>query len=212
MMPGRLLVRGDRLPGARVNNLSERLCVKEDFRYRSSRYDNPSSQLLRMYRRQPGRDPDAEPYATSAFFVVDRRPRSRERANSTARAERILRPVHDLERRPPGSEAPGRGADPLYRLAVDFEYTSSLPEPDRVFFLDISGVGRKDDKERGQERISRKRYRTTVRSADAARRIAAHYKWTMIRCKRDGGPPPARQLSEEIYDLLVSLFDSPFPG
>jgi dTMP kinase len=218
MMPGRLLVI-EGIDGSgkstQVNNLSERLMREgKDFRYQKfPRYDNPSSQLLRMYLGgEFGRDPDAvNPYATSAFFAVDRAAAFLQELGEFYRSGGIIlcdryttsNAVHQAAKLP--EEEQIRFTDWLF----DFEYNKlGLPEPDRVFFLDISPeLSAKMIKERGQgEDIQEADIGFIVRSADAARRIAAHYKWTMIRCERDGVLRPPGQIAEEIYDLAVSLF------
>jgi dTMP kinase len=79
IMPGRLIVI-EGIDGSgkttQVNNLKTRLEREgKSIRYQKfPRYENPSSQLVRMYLGGDfGSDPDAiSPYTASAFFAVDR--------------------------------------------------------------------------------------------------------------------------------------------
>jgi len=186
----------------------------KSFRYQKfPRYDNPSSQLLRMYLGgEFGTDPDAvNPYASSAFFAVDRAAAFLQGLNDYYNNGGIIlcdrfttsNAVHQAAKLPPEKQIPF--ADWLF----DFEYCKlGLPKPDAVFFLDISPeLSAGLIKKRGQgEDIQEADVGFLARSADAARRIASHYGWISIGCERDGKLRPPEDIAGEIYDKVRLLF------
>jgi len=217
-MPGKLIVI-EGIDGSgkstQVNDLRTRLEREgKSFRYQKfPRYENPSSHLLRMYLNgEFGRDPDAiNPYASSAFFAVDRAAAFLQGLNDYYREGGIIlcdrfttsNAVHQAAKLPVEDQIPF--ADWLF----DFEYDKlGLPRPDLVFFLDIPPkISAEMIKKRGQgEDIQEADTGFLTRSAEAARRIASHYGWTAVQCVRNGKLRPPEQIADEIYDIVKRIF------
>lgn len=217
-MPGRLIVI-EGIDGSgkstQVAYLKARLEREgRSFRYQQfPRYENPSSQLVRMYLGgEFGRDPDRiNPYASSAFYAVDRAAAFLQGLGEYYRDGGIIlcdrystsNAVHQASKLKPEEQIA------FTEWLFDFEYGKlGLPKPDLVFFLDISAQRSTSlIKKRGQgEDIHEADLDYLIRSGAAARRIASHYGWKRISCERDGAMRTPEEIADEIYREAEASF------
>ena len=79
------------------------------------------------------------PYAASTFYAVDRYASWKRCGDCTTEGRAgALRPVHHLQRRPPGQQAARGGWEGFFRWLFDFECGKlGLPLPDLVVYLDM---------------------------------------------------------------------------
>ncbi len=197
-----------------VTLLKERLERENiDFKYqRFPRYDKSSSELVRRYLNGDfGTNPnDVNPYLASTFFAVDRSAAFLEglgdyyRSGGTLICDRYTtsNAVHQA------SKLDENIWDDFSQWLFDFEFVKlGLPEPDIVFFLDISvELGERMIKIRGLgEDIHEANIEYLRKSARAARHVSSRYNWIRIECERDGALRAPADISNEIYDKAKSL-------
>lgn len=219
IMPGRLIVI-EGIDGSgkstQVLHLKQRLEKDgRNFRYQKfPRYDNPSSQLLRMYLGgEFGSSPDSvNPYASSAFFSVDRAAAFLQGLGDFYKSGGIIlcdrfttsNAVHQAAKLPEQEQIP------FVEWLFDFEYNKlGLPWPDLVFFLDITPeFSASLIKKRGEdEDIHETDLDYLKRASKAARKMAAHYNWRRVKCDRGGALRSPEDIADEIYAEVSDFLD-----
>ncbi|NLM62109.1 MAG: deoxynucleoside kinase [Clostridiales bacterium] len=186
-----------------------------NFRYQKfPRYENPSSQLLRMYLGgEFGSSPDSvNPYASSAFFSVDRVAAFLQGLGDFYKSGGLIlcdrfttsNAVHQAAKLPEHEQIP------FAEWLFDFEYNKlGLPWPDMVIFLDVTPESsaslirkRGDDEDIHETDLGYLR-----RASEVARKLASHYNWTTIKCDRDGIMRSPEDIAGEIYQKVLVFLD-----
>lgn len=211
IMPGKLIViEGIDGSGKSTQALHLKQRLEKDgwnFRYQKfPRYENPSSQLLRMYLGgEFGSNPDSvNPYASSAFFSVDRVAAFLQGLGDFYLSGGIIlcdrfttsNAVHQAAKLPEHEQIP------FAEWLFDFEYNKlGLPWPDMVVFLDISPeCGASLIRKRGEhEDIHETDIDYLRRASNAARRMAEQYNWATIKCDNGGVLRSPEDIADEIY-------------
>lgn len=185
------------------------------YRYQKfPRYDNPSSQLVRMYLNGDfGSNPDSiNAYAASAFFSVDRAAAFLQGLGDFYRSGGVIlcdryttsNAVHQAAKLPEEEQLP------FVEWLLDFEYNKlGLPRPDLVILLDMPPeLSASMIQKRGESKdIHETDIEYLRRSSGAAKRVAREYGWKAIKCDRgDGTLRTPEDIADEIATYVFELF------
>jgi dTMP kinase len=207
-----------------TNLLFERL--KEDninvFKVEYPDYKSESSTLIKMYLNgEFGKDPySVNPFASSSFFAVDRYASFKKKWKSIYENGGIIiadryttsNMVHQASKIK-NKEDKDYFLDWLY----DFEFKKiGIPEPDKVFFLDvppdissllmknrknkINGSSKKDIHEDNTEYL--------FNTYKNALYVAKKYNWKIINCVSGEKMKSIKDINDEIYYNVKELIDS----
>lgn len=185
------------------------------------RYDNPSSALVKMYLSgEFGKNAnDVNAYIASTFYAVDRFASYKQDYESfykdggiilldryvTANMVHQASKIDDIEEK-----------EKFLKWLCDFEYgLFGLPQPDKVFFLNIPlEVSERLMKEREnkfshtQEKdIHEKDPNHLKKAFDSACYLINKYNWDEINCTKDGVLRTVEDIHEEIYSKLKDVLD-----
>lgn len=183
------------------------------------RYDNPSSALVKMYLSgEFGKNAnDVNAYIASTFFAVDRFASYKQDYESfykdggivlldryvTANMFHQASKIENIEEK-----------EKFLKWLCDFEYgLFGLPEPDKVFFLNIPlEVSERLMKEREnkfshtQEKdIHEKDPNHLKKAFDSACYLINKCNWDEINCTKDGALRTIEDIHEEIYSKLKNV-------
>lgn len=219
-MPGKLIV----IEGIDGSGKSTQVCrliqrIEESgklFMYQKfPRYDNPSSQLVRMYLNGDfGSNPDSiNAYAASAFFSVDRAAAFMQGLGDFYRSGGIIlcdryttsNAVHQASKLPEEEQVP------FAEWLLDFEYNKlGLPRPGLVIFLDMPPeLSISMIKKRGEgEDIHEMDIEYLRRSSKTARKMASEYGWKTVKCDgADGSIRTTDDIADEIAEYASEFID-----
>lgn len=220
-MSGRLIVL-EGTDGSGKSTQFARLCQRmeaEGFAFQRlvfPQYQEPSSALIKMYLAgefgsRPG---DVNPYASSAFYAVDRYASWKKvwedwySAGGLVLADRYTtsNAVHQAAKLPEGERA-----DYLEWL-FDLEYRRlELPEPDLVIYLDlpveISGqmLHLRQEATHTQADIHERDEAYLRRCRESAAEIVRRFGWRRIDCSRNGGIRTPEDIHREVWTLVSAL-------
>lgn len=182
---------------------------------RFPRYDNPSSQLVRMYLAgEFGTDPDSVgPYTASAYYAVDRSAAFSGELGEAHRAGELMlmdryttaNLIHQGAKLYRG-EKDRRELEAYADWLCDFEYERlALPKPDIVFLLNMPA-------EKSAELIRNRGGNADIHEADAdylsrcaktAMLMAGRYDWEVVNCVAGEALRTPENISQEIYNTII---------
>lgn len=185
------------------------------------RYDRDSSAMVRHYLAGDfGTDPDAvSPYIASTFYAADRYASYKEELEPFLASGGIV--IADRYTTSNMVHQAGKIHDKKERRAfldwlTDYEFDLlGLPEPNRVFFLDIPPeIGQKliagrPNKITGGEKkdIHESHPEYLLESYNNAVELIGLYGWTRIQCVRNGKLRSIDDIHDEIIKDLKDIFD-----
>lgn len=185
-------------------------------------YNSESSSLIKMYLNgEFGKDPySVNPFASSSFFAVDRYASYKKKWQKVYESGGIIiadryttsNMVHQASKIESKEEK-----DYFLDWLYDFEFKKiGIPEPDKVFFLDvppdissqlmknrknkINGSIKKDIHEDNAEYL--------LNTYKNALYVANKYKWEIINCVSNNGMKTIKEINDEIFKKIKELIDS----
>ena len=179
-------------------------------------YEEESSALIRMYLggefgSRPG---DVNGYAASAFYAVDRYASYKKvwgewyEQGGVVLADRYTtsNAVHQA------SKFPSEEREGFFRWLYDFEYVKlGLPEPDRVFYLDVpteasvSMLRRREEVTDTRADIHEKDTEYLRQCRESASQAADVLGWYRVECVREGAVRSIEDIHNEIWQQVETL-------
>lgn len=179
------------------------------------RYDKESSALIRLYLGGAfGSHPDdVNAYAASLFYAVDRYASFKDDWGTDYSDGKLIiadryttsNIVHQ------GAKLPENELIDYFAWVSDLEYVKiGLPEPDKVFFLDVDldislrRMKKRQEKHHSSADIHEKDTGYLERCIKTARKACEYFGWTVIPCKIDGAERELIEKNDDIYHQLLS--------
>ena len=187
-------------------------------RLRFPQYEDPSSELIRMYLGGAfGDDPEAvNAYAASTFYAVDRYASYQRvwkdyyQGGGFVVSDRYTtsNAVHQGSKVPEGERAE------FFRWLYDLEYDRmGLPRPDLVVLLDMpvelsEQLMRKREQSTGTHADIHERDEDYLKKCrDVALHAAKYYGWRTVSCAKDGAIRGVEDIHEEVYAIVKSCLE-----
>lgn len=184
-------------------------------------YNSESSALIKMYLHgEFGKDPySVNPFASSSFFAVDRYASFKKKWENiynnggiiiadrytTSNMVHQASKINDIEEK-----------ENFLNWLYDFEFKKiGIPEPDKVFFLDvppdISSLLMKDrvNKINGSSKkdIHEDNFEYLLNTYKNSLYVAKKYNWDIIECVKNNKLKSIEEINEEIYNKTKELID-----
>ena len=180
------------------------------------RYDKESSALIRLYLGGAfGSHPDdVNCYAASLFYAVDRYASFKDDWGKDYSAGKLIiadryttsNIVHQ------GAKLPEDELKDYFAWVSDLEYVKmGLPEPDRVFFLDVDletslrRMKKRQEKYHTSADIHEKDTEYLTRCIKTARMACEYFGWTVIPFEKNGAEREIMEKNDDIYSQLLSI-------
>ena len=180
------------------------------------RYEKESSSLIRLYLSGAfGSHPDdVNAYAASLFYAVDRYASFKDDWGSEYTSGKLIiadryttsNIVHQ------GAKLPENELKDYFAWVSDLEYVKmGLPEPDKVFFLDVDlatslrRMKKRQEKHHTSADIHEKDTEYLERCIKTARLACEYFGWTLIPFEKNGAEREITEKNDDIYRQLLSV-------
>ena len=180
------------------------------------RYEKESSSLIRLYLGGAfGSHPDdVNAYAASLFYAVDRYASFKDDWGSEYTSGKLIiadryttsNIVHQ------GAKLPENELKDYFAWVSDLEYVKmGLPEPDKVFFLDVDlatslrRMKKRQEKHHTSADIHEKDTEYLERCIKTARLACEYFGWTLIPFEKNGAEREITEKNDDIYRQLLSV-------
>lgn len=180
------------------------------------RYENDSSALIRLYLNGAfGSHPDdVNPYTASMFYAVDRYASFKEDWEDDYTDGKLIiadryttsNIVHQ------GAKLPEEEREGFFSWVSDLEYGKmGLPEPDKVFLLDVDletslrRMKKRQEKYHTSADIHEKDTKYLEKCIVTARMACEYFGWSLIPFKKDGFEREIMEKNDDLYRQLMAV-------
>ena len=180
------------------------------------RYDKESSALIRLYLGGAfGSHPDdVNAYAASLFYAVDRYASFKDDWGKEFSSGKLIiadryttsNIVHQ------GAKLPEDELKSFFAWVSDLEYVKmGLPEPDKVFFLDVDletslrRMKKRQEKHHTSADIHEKDTEYLKRCIKTARMACEYFGWTRVPFEKNGAEREIMEKNDDIYRQLLAV-------